>query len=336
MKNVRRCALVLIGAAAALWLSADRSLTQTPDSLPMQLEAKIPLGNVKGRIDHMAVDLDRQHLFVAELGNDSVGVVDLRDRKLLRRITDLKEPQGVAYVPSTDTLYVSNAGDGSVRLFRAEDFAAAGRVDLADDADNIRLDARANRVFVGYGSGALAVIDAAARNKIADIPLKAHPESFQLDSSTGLIFVNLPKAREIAVVDRAAGKQIMSWSMRNEGNFPMALDENAQRVLAVFRRPATLGVFSMRDGSVVARVETCGDADDLFIDAKRRRVYVSCGEGFLDVFEGQSDAYRRVAHLPTIPGARTSLFVPEMDRLLVAARAASGEGASIWIFRPTP
>jgi hypothetical protein len=59
----------------------------------MQIEAKIPLGNVMGRIDHMAIDLDRQRLFVAELGNNSVGVVDLKERKLLRRIDDLKEPK---------------------------------------------------------------------------------------------------------------------------------------------------------------------------------------------------------------------------------------------------
>jgi hypothetical protein len=336
MKTFRiTIALLIFGSVAGLGFVA-RPLAQTDESLPMQVEAKIPLGNVMGRIDHMAVDLGRQRLFVAELGNDSVGIVDLKERKLLHRIAELKEPQGVGYVQATDTLYVSNAGDGSVRLFRAADYAAAGRIDLADDADNIRVDVKTNRVVVGYGGGALAVIDPASRNKIADIQLKAHPESFQLDSSAGLIFVNVPKAREIAVVDRVAGKQIAGWSIGNDSSFPMAFDEDAQRVLVGFRRPATLGVFSKEDGSSVARVETCGDADDLFVDAKRHRLYVSCGEGFLDVFDAKGDAYRRLAHIPTIAGARTSIFVPEMDRLLLAARAESGEPASIWILRPSP
>jgi DNA-binding beta-propeller fold protein YncE len=301
----------------------------------MQIEAKIPLGNVMGRIDHMAVDLGRQRLFVAELGNNSVGVVDLKERKLLRRIDELKEPQGLAYVKSSDMLYVANGGDGSVRLFRAGDFAAAGRIELGDDADNIRVEPTTDRVFVGYGDGGLAAIDPASRQKIADISLKAHPESFQLDSMSGLIFINVPKAREIAVVDRAAGKQIANWPTINEGNFPMAVDEENQRVLVVFRRPASLEVLSKTDGRSIARVETCGDADDLFLDPKRHRIYVTCGEGFLDVFDAQA-GYRRLAHIPTISGARTSLFVPELDRLFLAARAASGEPAAIWVLRPSP
>ena len=85
-----------------------------------------------------------------------------------------------------------------------------------------------------------------------------------------------------------------------------------------------------------ATAETCGDADDLFVDAKRDRVYVSCGAGFIDVFEPKGAAYRRVARIPTISGARTSLFVPELDRLLVAVRARSEAPAAIWVFRPIP
>jgi hypothetical protein len=333
MKQFRTVGVLLSGAAAAWWFLAGPSVPQTPELL--QLEAKIPLGKVMGRIDHMAVDLGRQRLLVAELGNNSVGIVDLKDRKLFRRLADLEEPQGVAHVPSADTIFVANGGDGSVRLFGAEDYRPAGRINLADDADNVRLDVKANRVLVGYGSGGLALIDPASRSKVADIRLKAHPESFQIDSASGRIFVNVPKAREIAVVDAAAGKQTASWPMDNGSHFPMALDESAQRVLVVFRNPATLGVFAMNDGAPVARVGVCGDADDLWIDAKRQRVYISCGQGFVDVFDGSNAAYRRIAHVPTAAGARTSLFVPELDRLFLAARASSREPASIWILRPT-
>src|SRR5712675_1549434 len=126
----------------------------------LMLEAKVHLGDVSGRIDHMAIDPKRQRLFVAELGNNTVGVVDLKERKVVHVIAGLKEPQGVAYVPSSDMLYVANAGDG-----------------------------------------ALAVIDPATAGKTATIPLKAHPESFQLARSSAQIFVNVPQKREIAVVD---------------------------------------------------------------------------------------------------------------------------------------
>jgi DNA-binding beta-propeller fold protein YncE len=249
----------------------------------------------------------------------------------------LKEPQGVGYVPSMQTLYVANAGDGSVRVYLGGEYAPAGRIELGEDADNIRIDPATDRVLVGYGNGGLAVIDPKAFRKIADIPLPAHPESFQLDRASDRIFVNLPNVRAIAVVDREALRPTQSWPMVTaEGNFPMALNAAAGQVLSVFRHPAALGVFAMKDGSPVASVDICGDADDVFLDTKRRRVYLSCGEGFLDVLDADGNEYKRIGRIPTVPGARTSLFVPELDHLYLAARAAEGEPASVWVFRPAP
>jgi len=328
----------------ALFLAAEplpgvgsNAVAQPAETAPLQLEAKIPLGNVRGRIDHMAVDLKRQRLFVSELGNDSVGVVDLANRKLLQTITGLKEPQGVGYEPSTDTLYVANAGDGSVRLLEGDQYRSVGRIELGSDADNVRVDAAAGRILVGYGSGALAVIDPSSRRRVGDIPVKGHPESFQIDPGTGQIFVNVPDAQGIAVVDLTSQKQTAKWPIPDHGaNFPMALDSAHRRVLVIFRAPAELGVFSTTGGRLIATAETCGDADDLFVDAKRGRVYVSCGAGFVDVLEAKGTTYRRTARIPTVSGARTSLFVPELDRLLVAVRTSAAEPAAIWVFRPIP
>jgi hypothetical protein len=114
----------------------------------------------------------------------------------------------------------------------------------------------------------------------------------------------------------------------------MAIDGDTHRVLVVFRNPPTLMALSSQDGHALAKAETCGDADDVFVDRKRRRVYVSCGEGVVDVLESDEQGYRRLTRVPTIPGARTSLFVPELDRLFVAVRAGSNEPAAIWVFRP--
>src|SRR5258705_12666078 len=190
-----------IAGVVALVAAAGQTSAQSANTDPLQLETKIPLGEVRGRIDHMAVDLERLRLVLAELGNDSLGVIDLADRKLIRTITGLKEPQCLGYEHSTDTLYVANAGDGSVRLFEGSDYNSAGRIELGSDADNIRVDPATKRVFIGYGSGALAVIDPSTRSKVEDIPLKAHPESFQIDPDTSQIFVNVPDARGIVVVD---------------------------------------------------------------------------------------------------------------------------------------
>ena len=327
--------LALAVLVAASLMAPATAAAQTAGA-PLAQEAKIPLGDVSGRIDHMAIDLPRRRLFVAELGNDSLGVVDLVAGKVLRRIDGMSEPQGVAYVPSADSIYVANGGDGSVRVLRGEDFAPAGRIELRNDADNVRVDARRNRVLVGYGKGALAVIDPASRAKVADIRLKAHPEGFQIDETGTQVFVNVPDAREIEVVDLTSGANRSLPTQGARSNFPMAIDPDARRVLVAFRSPPSLTALSSQDGRIVAKIETCGDADDVFVDPKRHRVYGSCGEGVVDVLEQQGAEYRRLARVPTVSGARTSLFVPELDRLFVAVRASSGVPAAIWIFRPAP
>ena len=321
----------IVLAASLVWPAATSAQTASP---PLVLEAKVPVGQVSGRIDHLGIDLKRQRLLVAALGNNSLGVVDLAAGKVLRMIAGLSEPQGVAYVPFADSIFVANAGDGSVRVLRGEDLGPIGRIELGDDADNVRVDTARKRVLVGYSKGALAVIDPASLSKIADIRLKAHPEGFQIDETGTQVFVNVPDAREISVVGLVAGSTRSLPTQGAGSNFPMAIDGDTHRVLVVFRSPPTLIALSSQDGHVVAKTESCGDADDVFVDRKRRRVYVSCGEGVVDVLEPDEQGYRRLARVPTVPGARTSLFAPELDRLFVAVRAESNEPAAIWVFRP--
>jgi DNA-binding beta-propeller fold protein YncE len=326
---------VLLSVLTATAIATTEGASAQSNDMILRLEAKIPLGEVRGRIDHMAVDTDRRRLFVAELGNNTVGIVDVGQRKVLQDLAGLKEPQGAGYLPSTDTLYVANGGDGSLRLFQGPSYTANGRIDFGKDADNVRVDRSMQHVVVGYGDGALAVIDGAKANKIGEVRLPAHPEGFQLDTGTGRAYVNLPNARGIAVADLSAGKVIAVWPIgAASANFPMAVDSDSNHVLAVFRNPPKLGVFDQRDGSISRMVDACGDADDLFVDAKRHRIYMSCGAGVIDVFDVHS--YERLSRIPTVSGARTSLFVPEFDQLFVAARASGGSPAAIWVFRPEP
>ena len=280
---------ILLLGASLIW--AAPAVAQTAGS-PLVLETKIPLGEVSGRIDHLGIDVKRQRLFVAELGNDSLGVVDLASGKA-RTIAGFSEPQGVAYVASADSVYVANGGDGSVRVLRSDNLAPVGRIELGDDADNVRVDASRNRVLVGYGNGAIAIIDPATRTKIADIRLKGHPESFRLDPTGARIFVNVPDARSIEVAELAAGTSRSLSTPEAGSNFPMAIDRDAHRVLVVFRSPPVLMALSTEDGHIVAKTATCGDADDVYADAKRHRVYVSCGEGVVDVFAADAAGYRR-------------------------------------------
>ncbi len=162
--------------------------------------------------------------------------------------------------------------------------------------------------------------------------------SVQLDPETRRAFVNVPDARQVAVVDMDAGRQTASWRMPDlRANFPMALDTTHSTIAVVFRNPARLVVFDVITGRPTGTLMTCGDADDVFFDAKRRRAYVSCGTGNVDAWQLDRSTYRRLSLLKTASGARTSLFVPDLDRLFVAARAGFfglGSDAAILVLRP--
>jgi DNA-binding beta-propeller fold protein YncE len=328
-------------AALALLALAAGALTggaAAADGPPLVREAVIPLPHTGGRIDHMAVDLRRGRLFVAELGNGTVDVVDIAARRVALRIKGLRDPQGVGYSAGADVLAVASAGDGTVRFYRGEDMAPSGVLSLGDDADNIRVDPQSGAVIVGYGSGGLAVIDPASRTKAADIRLPAHPEGFQLDGAGGRAFVNVPDARQVAVVDMRTGETTAAWRPAGlRGNFPLAYSRDDGVVAAVFRSPARLVLLDARTGAVTAALDACGDADDVFFDARRARIYVSCGSGTVDAWQREAGGYQPLPRTETANGARTSLFVPELDRLFVAARAGLlGADASILVFRPAP
>jgi hypothetical protein len=325
-------------ALAAAWWLGSQACQAGPDAAsgaPLILERTIPLAGVQGRIDHLAVDSRRHRLFVAELGNGSVEAIDVATGRSLGRVGGLKEPQGVGYLPARNELAVATGGDGFVRFYRADDLALAGSVHVGGDADNLRVDERSGELIVGFGDGALGVIDPATRTLVRKAALPGHPESFQLDA--GRAIVNVPDAGSVVTVDLASGAEVSRW--RDEGgrfNFPMALDPDGPGVAVVYRLPAKVAFLDRRSGQVRQALATCGDSDDAFFDAARHRLYVICGGGAADVFERTAGGYRQLARIPTRGGARTGLFVPALDRLYVAARANGGQGAALLVLRPSP
>jgi YVTN family beta-propeller protein len=304
--------------------------------LPLLLEATIPLPNVSGRIDHLAIDLAGNRLFVAELGNNTLDVIDLTAQKVLHRISALAEPQGVGYLSGLGLIVVAAGGDGKVHFFSGADFSPRGVIPLSDDADNVRVDPQNGHVLVGFGTNQIAIIDPAKPEWLSNIPLPSHPESFRLSSSTGRLFVNVPAAGKIVMVDDLSKGTGASWMTPGfAGNFPMALDEINRAIIVVFRHPAKLATFDMMTGKEIGTADACGDSDDVFLDEKRNRIYVSCGAGSIDVFERGPKDFNLVARIETAHGARTSLFVPELDRLYLAVPASSAIGAMIQVYRPS-
>lgn len=315
-----------------LFLAAASVVSAQPGAR-LRLEKTILLRGVEGRIDHFSVDVANQRLFVAALGNNTVEILDIKRANRLHTISGLHEPQGVLYVPGENRLFVANAKDGTCRVYDGDSFGLLQTIDYGEDADNIRFDAAGKQVYVGYGSGALGILGVGG-SKLGDVKLDAHPESFQLEKRGPRIFVNLPDSRKIAVVDRKTKAVVAEWKTGGaRANFPMALDESNHRLFTVCRQPAVLVVLNADSGAVVAKVPTVGDSDDVFYDAARKRIYASGGEGAIAVVEQRgADQYQEIARVPTVKGARTSLFVPELGRLFLAVRKQGTEDAAIRIY----
>jgi DNA-binding beta-propeller fold protein YncE len=308
-------------------------LAQAQEAKALALKTRIELPNVNGRIDHFSADVKGQRLFMAALGNHTVEVMDVQRGKRLHTISDLAEPQGLYYDPSTNHFFVACAKDGATKVFDGSSFQLLATVQFSGDADNIRYDPRSHRVVVGYGDGALGFLDSNGK-KIGEIALDAHPESFQLETTGTRVFVNVPDQKEIQVADLSNNAHIARWPVTSAlKNYPMALDEAHHRLLIGCRTPARMLVIDTESGKQTASVDIVGDTDDLFYDAARSRVYVIGGGGFVDVFDQKdADHYVRVEHLATAAGARTGFYVPDWGKLFVAVPHRGDQHAEVRIF----
>lgn len=301
----------------------------------LKLDGTIPMPDVEGRIDHLAIDVRGRRLFVAALGNNSFEVIDLAKNSRIHTVRGLAEPQGIAYVPSLNRVFVANGRDGSVRSFDAGSWSLLKSISYGDDADNLRIDPRNGHIWVGYGAGALGEFDPDGK-KIRDIKLDAHPESFQIEKNGARIFVNLPKSQKIDVIDRESGTISATWNTGGpQANYPMALDEAEQRLFVVTRSPARLIILETGGGKRIASLPTIGDCDDVFFDQRRHRIYAIGGDGGVSVIEQRDpDRYAELGRLKTVPGARTGFFSPDLDRLFVAVRKQISQSAEIRVYSP--
>ena len=292
-------------------------------------------------------------------------------RRRIRRITGVSEPQGLLYAPQRNRLLVCCRGDGTCRSFDATSFKEGPWVDLGRNADNLRLGSDGQTVYIGSagepGNGLLSAIDITSlvpaeqgghpspphspadflsdRPRQTDpkmeLPLGAHPESFQIEPASHRLLVNVPDERQIVVVQIGARSltNIAAWQVTvGERNFPMAIDAKSGRLFVACRKPPVLAVYGVGRGDLLCQTPCVGDADDMFYDQRLRRLYVIGGEGFVDVFEASDDGRRAslIVHLATAPRARTGLFMPELELLAVAAPHTMSHPAEIELYRAKP
>ncbi len=313
-------------------------------SAALSLKTRIALPNVDGRMDHFAVDVKGQRVFVSALGNHTVEVLDVQGSRRLRTLSNLEEPQGLFYDASSNRLFVASGGDGTTKIYDGTTFQLLETVKFSDDADNIRYDARSRRLIVGYGgekalrgrpqgSGALGFLDSNGK-QAGEIVVDAHPESFQLEKNGTRVFVNVPDKKEVQVADVAKGTILARWpTIAATTCFPMALDEGHHRLFAGCRMPARLLVIDTESGKTVASPEIVGDTDDLFYDSDRSRVYIIGGQGFIDVLQQKdADHCDRLGRYPIPAGTRTGLFVPDWGKLFAAVPHRGEQVSEILVY----
>ena len=331
---VKKTWIIVLLAIVCNSFSGCKGQTQFGTNL-LHLEKTIPLPGVKGRIDHLDIDLKEQVLYVAALGNNTVEVVNLLNGKVVHSITDLDEPQGVCYIPQTHEIFVANGGSGDCYFYNAATFEKRATIHLASDADDVRYDSAERKIYVGYGTGGIAVINADTHLQIGDVKLPGHPESFQLDKDLNRLFVNVPDAHMIAVIDLTQLKLINKW-VRNSptANFPMAIDTSRHQVFIGYRHPSKLMILDGKTGQEINTSNMIGDADDLYYYNNKTEIFVSGGDGAIGIYQqDNTTAYKQVANISTSSGARTSLLCAELKLFILAARASSGNPAEILLYK---
>jgi YVTN family beta-propeller protein len=339
-------------------LAVGQTAPQPQNAPVLTFAGRIPL-QIGGRIDHTSIDLAGQRLFSSVFGADTVVVIDLKTNKVISQIKSVNKPQNSYYVPSVNRLFVSNQGDGTVKIFDGTTFALQRTVQLSSDADNIRYDSRRKHVLIDYGGekflrgkvearqgqkdGAVAVLDLDG-NKVGDIPTGGHPESLQLEQKGNRIFINSPDNQYVVVADLDTNKVLAHWSTPGCENYPMALDEDRHRIFVFCRNsPGYVSVINTESGKQVTTIPATPESssDDMFYDASKGRLYVISslqpvpGEpGVIDVVQQRdADHYEKIATYPTAPVARDGLFVPELGKLFVStARQPTGQGGEILVF----
>jgi DNA-binding beta-propeller fold protein YncE len=339
LRKVRGGGLGLVVIAAfAMQICAQKN-SSPPSAAPLVLTGAIPLPNVKGRIDHFGLDPEHNRLFVSALGSNTEEIIGISAQTVIHIISGVQTPQGVVYSPETNKLFVGS-DEGKLYIYDGITFDLITSIDFGDDVDNLRYAAPEKRVYVGYGdekTGAIGMVDATSNKRLDDeFKLGAHPESFQLAVSGPNIYVNLPDLKQIAVVNRTT-HAMTRWPLSFESNFPMALDEPDHRLLTATRTPAQLVVFDTNSGRLVATLPAVQDADDLYYDSARKRVYIPGGEGYISVFQQEdADHYRLLARIPSALGARTAGYFGKgkkgFDRFYLAVPARADHGAEVWIY----
>src|ERR1700726_428942 len=341
---MRRISSIFTTAFVLVLVSSGRLEAQ--DNYPLRLVQTIPMPNVKGRIEHMDVDVKGKRLFVAGLENGSLEVVDLGAGKWSKSIPGFKKTQGVVYIPSLNKVFVASGDDGMLRVFRGDSLELLDSIKLELGPNRVTYDPHKNIVYVGYGGkdagkdyGEVGIIDAKTNKSLGDIKVEAHPAELLLDKSGKTLYVFVSSVSKVQVVDTKKREVVSTWTANSQRNGDGAFDEKTHRLFIGTRTPPQMIVMDSDTGKEVAALPTVEGMDGVYFNAGQKRIYVSGGRdndvGYVFVYQQKdADHYETIGKIPTRSGAGTSFWSPELDGYYVAAQATDKEQAAILVYAP--
>lgn len=320
--------------------------SQEKGKQPLQLVQTIPMPNVKGRLDHIDVDVTGNRLFVAGLENGTLEVVDLNTGKRIHSIPGFKKPQGALYVEELNKLFVASGDDAMLRVFKGDTLEILDSIRLEPGPNRVVYEPHTKVVYVGYGGkdagkdyGEVGIIDATTDKHIGDIKVAAHPSELLLNQSGTTLFVFTSVANELHVIDTSPRKIVSTWKVTSDHPGDAAFDESTKRLFIGTRTPPEMIVMDSQSGKEIAHLATAEGMDGVYFDNRRKRVYVSGGRGlpagFACVYQQKdADHYESIGKIPTREGAGTSLWSRELDRYYVATPANSHQDAALLVYEP--
>ena len=309
---------------------------------PLEKIQTIALKGPVGGLDHLAIDSARGRLFVANTSNNTLDVVDVKAGMLLKQVPDQGRARGVAYSPEADRVFVGCGTDGVCSVLDGKTYDILKVIPLGTDADNVRYNPRTRRIYVVHADTELSVIDAEDYKLRSPIALPNSLGALQLEVGRPRMYVNAKAEGVVMALDSENDRVIGRYEVAPSGvPAAVAIDEPNHRLFVGCRREPSLVVMDSDTGKVVARVPLPGDVDDVSFDAKRRRIYASCGDGAIAVIrQVDADRYEPVATVTTVKGARTSVLDPQSGRLYLAVPRRSErpgqENPEVWVYRANP
>jgi hypothetical protein len=322
----RRTAHLLSVATFLFSVSLLPVFAQT--STPLVLKRSVDLPGYTGDFDHFAVDQDRGRLLLAAEDHGTVEVFDLNSGKHLRTISGFEAPHSILIRPGAATILVTDSGKGMSKLLDASSYEVKGVVALVPGADSIGYDPAENVVYVVTGgkdvamtTSELAAVDPDTGKKKGAVTFQDnHVEAMALEAKGNRLFINLTQTNKLAVVDRATMKVLATWPVpAARQNAMVAVDEPRHRLYVGCRQPGTVVVMNSDTGAITNSVPSPLRSDQILFDQSANRLYSPGGEGYTAVYDTTDpDHLKVIAKVPTAPGAKTGILVPETKTLVLA------------------